>query len=406
MTLPIGVGGATMEDELARLRTLSFPYTPIAPEEFAARRERLIAHMEAHQVGAVYLNAGTNLYYFTGLKWYASERLVGALLTRDGALIYLAPHFEAGSIADFWLEPGPLALWHEHESPYALVGDALAKRGLSDTTLAVDGSAAFFLADGLRQANPQLTLINADPLLTACRACKSVAEIALMQTAKAKTLEVHKSAARILREGISTTEVTAFINEAHKAVGAAGSSFCIVLFGVATSFPHGVKEPQILKPNDWVLIDTGCLLEGYNSDITRSYCFGEASDAQRHAWQAEKAAQLAAFQAAQLGQPCEAADYAARAELERFGFGPDYQLPGLPHRTGHGCGLDIHEGPYLVRGDTTPLATGMVFSNEPMLVIPDQFGVRLEDHFYMGETGPVWFTQPSHSLDDPFGLNA
>lgn len=406
MTLPIGVGGATMEDELARLRALSFPHSPISSEEYQARRERLITQMQAHNVGAVYLNAGTNLYYFTGLKWYASERLVGALLTVSGELIYLAPHFEAGSIADFWLEPGPLALWHEHESPYALVGAELARLGLAETTLAVDGSAAFFLADGLRQANPNLSLINADPLLTACRACKSPAEIALMQTAKAKTLEVHKSAARILREGISTSEVTAFINEAHKAVGAAGSSFCIVLFGVATSFPHGVKEAQILKPNDWVLIDTGCLLEGYNSDITRSYCFGEASDAQRHAWQAEKAAQIAAFEAAQLGQPCEAPDYAARAELARFGFGPDYQLPGLPHRTGHGCGLDIHEGPYLVRGDKTPLATGMVFSNEPMLVVPDQFGVRLEDHFYMGDTGPVWFTQPSHSLDDPFGLQA
>ncbi|MBY5919997.1 M24 family metallopeptidase [Ferrimonas balearica] len=407
MTLPIGVGGATIEDELTRLRALSFPFTPITAEEYQTRRERLVAQMKANQVGAVYLNAGTNLYYFTGLKWYASERLVGALLTVEGELVYVAPHFEAGSIADFWLEPGPIALWHEHESPYALVGSELAKRGLSDTPLAVDGSAAFFLADGLRQANPGLTLINADPMLTACRGCKSPAEIALMQTAKAMTLEVHKSAARILKAGISTTEVTAFINEAHKAIGApGGSSFCIVLFGVATSFPHGVKEPQILKANDWVLIDTGCLVEGYNSDITRSYCFGQASDAQRHAWEAEKAAQLAAFNAAQPGEPCEAADYAARAELERFGFGPDYQLPGLPHRTGHGCGLDIHEGPYLVRGDATPLATGMVFSNEPMLVIPGQFGVRLEDHFYVGKNGPVWFTEPSHSLDDPFGLNA
>ncbi|MBY6185943.1 Xaa-Pro peptidase family protein [Marinobacter hydrocarbonoclasticus] len=405
--MPIGVGGATPEAELARLRALSFPHTPISTEEYQQRRQRLVAEMQAHNVDAVYLNAGTNLYYFTGLKWSASERLVGALLMADGELVYLAPHFEAGSIEDFWLEPGPLALWHEHECPYALVGEELAKRQLANGTLAVDGSAAFFLADGLRQANATLTLINAAPLLTACRACKSPAEIALMQTAKNMTMEVHKSAARILREGISTTEVTAFIHEAHKAVGAPGGSFfCIVLFGVATSFPHGVKEAQVLKPNDWVLIDTGCLVQGYNSDITRSFCFGTATAAQRHAWEAEKAAQAAAFDAAQLGQPCEAPDYAARAELERFGFGPDYALPGLPHRTGHGCGLDIHEGPYLVRGDKTPLATGMVFSNEPMLVIPGQFGVRLEDHFYMDESGPVWFTQPSHSLDDPFGLNA
>ncbi|MBY5992006.1 M24 family metallopeptidase [Ferrimonas balearica] len=405
--MPIGVGGATPEAELARLRALRFSHTPIAPQEYRARRDLLCQQMQAHEVGAIFLNAGTNLDYFIGLKWSASERLVGALLTAEGELLYLAPHFEAGSIADFWLEPGPLALWHEHESPYALLGAELDQRGLGETTLAMDGSAAFFLVDGVYQANPALTLVNADPLVSACRACKSPAEIALMQTAKSMTLEVHKSAARILREGITTTEVAAFIHEAHKAVGApGGSSFCIVLFGVATSFPHGVKEAQTLKADDWVLIDTGCRVAGYHSDITRSYCFGQASEAQRHAWQAEKAAQAAAFAAAQLGQPCEAPDHAAREALEGFGFGPDYQLPGLPHRTGHGCGLEIHEAPYLVRGDRTPLATGMVFSNEPMLVIPDQFGVRLEDHFYMGETGPVWFTEPSHSLDDPFGLNA
>jgi Xaa-Pro dipeptidase len=176
-----------------------------------------------------------------------------------------------------------------------------------------------------------------------------------------------------------------------------------VLFGLASSFPHGVKDPQILKNNDWVLIDTGCLLFGYNSDITRSYAFGQSTQRQRFAWQCEKQAQIAAFDAAQLGRPCEAADFAARASLTAQGFGPEYQTPGLPHRTGHGCGLDIHEAPYLVKGDQTPLQVGMVFSNEPMLVLPGEFGVRLEDHFYMTENGPKWFTTPSHSVDDPFG---
>ena len=218
------------------------------------------------------------------------------------------------------------------------------------------------------------------------------------------TIAVHKAAARILHLGISTVEVTNFIHEAHKRVGASGSSFCIVLFGLATSFPHGVKEPQILQTNDWVLIDTGCLLHGYNSDITRSYAFGTATNEQRVAWQVEKDAQAAGFAAAQLGAPCGDVDNAARSVIAKHGYGPDYQLPGLPHRTGHGCGLDIHEWPYLLRGDRTPLATGMVFSNEPMLVIPEKFGIRLEDHFYMNENGPVWFTEPSHSLDDPFGL--
>ena len=208
----------------------------------------------------------------------------------------------------------------------------------------------------------------------------------------------------MLHEGVTTGQVVDFIDRAHQKVGAdAGSYFCIVLFDVATSFPHGVKEPQTLKNNDWVLIDTGCWLDGYNSDITRSFCFGKPTQAHRVAWEAEKAAQIAAFDAAVPGQACQECDAAARASLQAAGYGPDYQLPGLPHRTGHGCGLDIHEGPNLVRGEMTPLESGMVFSSEPMLVIPDQFGVRLEDHFYMTDSGARWFTAPSHSIDDPFG---
>jgi Xaa-Pro dipeptidase len=227
-----------------------------------------------------------------------------------------------------------------------------------------------------------------------------------MQRAKDMTLEVHKAAASMLREGIVTTEVDAFIHEAHKKVGSSGSYFCIVLFGPASAFPHGVKEPQTLKNGDMVLIDTGCQVHGYISDITRTYVFGEPSEHQRAVWNAEKAAQAAAFAAAQPGVPCREVDIAARRSLVASGFGPDYDLPGLPHRTGHGIGLDIHEWPYLVGSDTTPLAEGMCFSNEPMICVPGEFGIRLEDHFYMTATGPKWFTQPSHSIEDPFGLQA
>ena len=199
----------------------------------------------------------------------------------------------------------------------------------------------------------------------------------------------------------------AFIHQAHKVVGAPqGSYFCIVLFGNATSFPHGVKDAQYLQQDDVVLIDTGCQLHGYNSDITRTYVFGEASEEVRAAWLSEKRAQLAAFAAAQINVPCCEIDEAARVSLAEDGFGPGYRLPGLPHRTGHGIGLDIHEWPYLVGNDSTPLAPGMCFSNEPMLVIPGKFGIRLEDHFYMTESGAKWFTEPSYSLDDPFGYNA
>ena len=402
--MTIGVGGSTIEQALAKLDNMTQQVAPISNDELNARLQKAQSLMQQQGIAAMYIDAGTNLTYFTGLKWYKSERLVGAILPAKGELCYVAPHFEQGSLNDYMKLNGEFFGWHEHQSPYALIAEILQKQGINEGKLAVDPSAGYFLVDGIIKANPQLTVINADVITAPCRECKSDAEIALMQTAKNMTLEVHKAAASILKPGISTSEVEAFINQAHKKVGASGSSFCIVLFGLATSFPHGVKDPQVLQENDWVLIDTGCIVEGYHSDITRTYAYGEATDEQRAVWQVEKEAQIAAFNAAKIGQACEVTDAAARVVIDAAGFGPEYELPGLPHRTGHGCGMDIHESPYLVKGDTTPLAKGMVFSNEPMLVLPGKFGVRLEDHFYMTDEGPKWFTQPAHSVDDPFGL--
>ena len=231
---------------------------------------------------------------------------------------------------------------------------------------------------------------------------KSAAEIAIMQRANDMTIAVHKAAARILRVGIQVKEVEDFINSAHKLVGSkSGSAFCIVLFGPDTAFPHGVSAPKALEQNDMVLIDTGCNLYGYFSDITRTYVFGEPSARQRQVWQHEKQAQAQAFAAAQLGTPCGQVDAAARSYLESQGYGPEY-ASGLPHRTGHGIGMDIHESPYLVRSDNTPLAVGMCCSNEPMICVPGEFGIRHEDHFYMTPAGPKWFSLPAHSIDDPF----
>ena len=194
-----------------------------------------------------------------------------------------------------------------------------------------------------------------------------------------------------------------FIGDAHRAMGGPGSTFCMVQFGRGSAFPHGLPGDPKLHEGDMVLIDTGTTVHGYHSDITRSYVFGTPNDEQRRIWDLEHAAQAAAFDAAQPGAPCESVDAAARRVLEAAGLGPDYALPGLPHRTGHGIGLSIHEPAYLVRGDTTPLATGMCFSNEPMIVIPDRFGIRLEDHFYMTDNGPRWFTEPQPAIDAPFG---
>lgn len=404
--MTIGVGGSTIEIELQKLSNMTTDISAISAAEFRTRINKAQQLMREQGVCVMYLDAGTNLHYFTGLKWYKSERMVGAILPAEGEIEFIAPHFEEGSLRENMLIQGNYNGWHEDESPYALFADIIARQGFTQGKIAIDESAAFFIFDGLRKAAPAFEFSNGADISAPCRQIKSSAEIALMQRAKDMTIAVHKAAARILRPGISTIEVTNFIHEAHKRVGASGSSFCIVLFGLATSFPHGVKDPQTLQDNDWVLIDTGCLLQGYNSDITRTYAYGEATEEQRVAWQVEKDAQAAGFAAAKLGSPCGAVDDGARAVITENGFGSDYDLPGLPHRTGHGCGLDIHEWPYLLRGNQTPLETGMAFSNEPMLVIPGKFGIRLEDHFYMGEHGPVWFTEPSHSLDDPFGLEA
>ena len=405
--MTIGVGGSAVEAELSKLSNMALSVSAVENEEYLERIRRAQTLMQREGIEAIYLNAGTNLYYFTGTRWWPSERMVGAILPANGPLEYIAPHFEISTLQDFMVVQGTVNGWQEHESPYKLFADILSRLIVVGGCIGIDEAAPFFLSNGIREFAPGYEFVDAKPVTAGCRMHKSSTELALLQRAKNMTLEVHKAAARILHEGISSTEVTAFINQAHKAVGAsAGSSFCIVLFGEATAYPHGVKEPQTLKSGDMVLIDTGCQLEGYNSDITRTYVFGEPTDWQREVWQQEKKAQLAAFESAKIGVRCGDVDVAARTYLESVGYGPEYGVPGLPHRTGHGIGLDIHEWPYLVRNDETKLAPGMCFSNEPMICIYGEFGVRLEDHFYMTEEGPKWFTEPSHSIDDPFGYKA
>jgi len=405
------IGGMTMDEALAGLSDMTGGMVAISKDEHEQRIARAQAYMASCGLAAAYLNAGTNMHYFTGTKWYASERMVGAILPARGAIEYIAPAFEESTLKDFMLVDGPVNCWEEHESPYQLFVDVLGRMGIapdpaSPPRIGICESAAFFIADGIAPLAAGYKLENASVVTAFCRSRKSSAEIALMQRVKDMTLEVHKAAASILVDGITTTEVVDFIARAHRKVGAPGSYFCIVLFGEATAYPHGVSYVQTLKQGDVVLIDTGCQVKGYISDITRTYVFGAITERQRFVWHAEKAAQQAAFEAAQLGVPCREVDAAARRSLEANGFGPGYKLPGLPHRTGHGIGMDIHEWPYLVGSDSTPLDVGMCFSNEPMICIPGQFGIRHEDHFYMTETGPAWFTRPAHSIDDPFGVDA
>lgn len=393
-----GIGGSTAAAELGALHLWATPAPAITRDERRARIDRARTLMAGAGADMLIVGAGASLRYFAGLAWGATERLVAMLLPIAGDPIFICPAFELGSFEAGIGIDGDVRLWEEDERPSALVADAL--RAANATTLAIDPALAFLFVDRIRRDAPHVTLIDASPVIDGCRMIKSPAELALLSQAKAMTLEVHRRTARILDEGIRASEVIRFIDAAHRALGSTGSTFCAVQFGRSTAFPHGLPQDDILRDGDLVLVDTGCLADGYHSDITRTYAFGDVGDDIRAIWTIEHEAQAAAFDAVRPGEPCEVVDAAARRVLERAGLGPDYRLPGLPHRTGHGIGLSIHEPAYLVRGDTTPLAPGMCFSNEPMIVVPDRFGVRLEDHFHVTETGAAWFTAPQPAIDD------
>ncbi|MCU7694210.1 M24 family metallopeptidase [Haoranjiania flava] len=403
--MTFGIGGSTASIELDKIQHMTGSVQPISIAEFNLRIEKATVLMKEKNCKAVYLNAGTNLYYFTGTKWNPSERMVGALLFDDKSIEYILPKFEEGTFRKFMQVFGKINCWEEHENPYELFGNILDIKNIQDANIAIDESVPYSLLDGLIEANPHLNFNNAQGITSGCRVQKSKNEIDIIQKAHEITLVVQKAAARILYAGIEAKEVIDFIHQAHIKAGiSSGAYFCIVLFGDDSQYPHGVINPQKLKDNDIVLIDTGCRLEGYCSDITRTYVFGTPSEEHRKIWNIEKAAQMAVFNAAQLGATCGSVDDAARKVLYQAGFSKNYELPGLPHRVGHGTGLDIHEFPYLVRGNPTVLREGMVVSNEPMICIPGKFGIRHEDHFYMTADGPKWITTPMKSIDDPFDV--
>ena len=405
--MTIGVGGSSAQHELDALLAPQQTLEPISVAERSARIAHAQQLMRDQGIDALYLDASTSLFYFTGIRVRQSERLHGAVIPAEGELAYISPAFEEAKLRESLIVGGSVRTWEEHESPCALVIDTIADLGIDTGTIAVDETTPFFTFDGLRSAANAYDFVNGSAITSACRRIKSPAELAQMQRAKDITLQVHRATAKMLRKGISTEEVQSFIAAAHQRLGVDGAlSFCIVLFGEATAYPHGVPYSQNLQDGDMVLIDTGATINGYHSDITRSYVFGEPSARYRQVWELEKSAQAAAFAAAQVGAPCEAVDLAARQVIEAGGFGPGYAVPGLPHRTGHGIGLDVHEWEYLVTGNRTPLAPGMCFSNEPMICIYGEFGIRLEDHFYITEDGPRWFTSPSHSVDDPFATGS
>ncbi|MBV9782214.1 MAG: aminopeptidase P family protein [Acidisphaera sp.] len=399
----LGVGGSTFEAELAAMTPMTGGATPIGQAELVRRVEQAQRLLRAQGIEALYLDTSTSLRYFAGIALNLTERLHGAVIPAEGEIAYLSPAFEEPKTRTLLHHGDDVRVWEEHEDPTALVIDTVRSKGYASGTIAIDPATPFHTVDGLRRAGNSFGFSNGASVTAACRQVKSPAEIALMQVAMDITLAVHRAAARALRPGMTTTEVQNFLDQAHRKLGGVPASRA-VQFGEATAYPHGVPYPQTLREGDMVLIDTGCFVEGYRSDITRTYVLGEPTARQREIWNLEKRAQQAAFDAAVLGAPCEAVDAAARQVIADAGFGPGYAVPGLPHRTGHGIGLDVHEEAYLVRGNRTPLVPGMCFSDEPMICIYGEFGVRLEDAIYMTEEGAHWFTEPCRSADDPFGV--
>ena len=398
-----GVGGSTFAAELERMAPMTGSVVPIAADELAQRVDKAQRLLRAQGIDALYLDTSTNLRYFTGIALGLTERLHGAVIPADGNVVYLSPTFEEPKTRTLLRLGDDIRVWQEHEDPTALVIDTVRGLGHASGTIAIDPATPFYTVDGLRRAGNRFSFVNAAAITAACRQVKSAAEIALMQVANDITLAVHKAAARALAVGMTTTEVQGFLDAAHRRLGGQPASRA-VQFGEATAYPHGVPYPQTLAEGNMVLIDTGCFVEGYRSDITRSYVFGTPTARQRAIWELEQRAQLAGFAAAVVGAPCEAVDAAARGVIAAAGFGPDYATPGLPHRTGHGIGLDVHEDAFMVRGNRTPIAPGMCFSIEPTICLYGEFGVRLEDIVCMTAAGAHWFTPPSRSVDDPFDV--
>ncbi len=399
-----GIGGSTVQKELEKLKPLPGLPEPIKENEYKSRLQKLCDIMKRDSIQMTYINAGPNLYYFTGTRWSPSERMVGAILLPDETLIYIVPDFEIGTIQDFMEVRGEILSWDDHENVFEIISERIGIE--KDFTLAIDDTAAFRISAGFTQNIENAKQVSAENLFMECRMYKSEAEIENIQYVMDITMEVQRATARILKVGISTGEVEDFIDKAHRKMGAAnGSYFCIVLFGKDTSFPHGVKNPKKMEDGDIALVDTGCEINGYISDITRTYFFGEPSKEQRRIWNVERDAQFAAFSAIQENQACGIIDDETRKLLKKNDLGPGYKLPGLPHRVGHGIGVEIHEHPYIVKDNPIKIKKGMCFSIEPMICIQNEFGVRLEDHVYIDETGPVWFTEPAANIEDPFGYN-
>jgi len=387
--------------ETSGLPNLAAKAVPIGKAERMARIAQAKELMRANDIGALLIEPGSSLIYFTGVRWSRSERLTAAVLTREGEVAIVTPFFEEPSVRESLGIEAEVLTWNEDENPLVAVAAWLGERGLSKGKIGVEETVRYFAVDGLEKAMPQATVVNGAPVVRGCRMHKSPAEIALMQIAADITLAAYRHTAPRVEAGMTPADIGAIMKAATVALGGR-SEFELILLGEASAYPHGSGKPQMVKDGEVVLMDCGATVHGYQSDISRTFVYGKATPRQRQVWDQMRKGQDVAFAAAKLGTPAGKVDDAVRAYYESLGWGPGYKLPGTSHRTGHGIGLDGHEPVNLVRGETTKLAPGMCFSNEPGIYIPGEFGIRLEDCFYMTDSGPKWFSEPPPSIDRPF----
>mgnify|MGYP002336244450 CR=1 FL=1 len=395
--IPPRIAAAAQES----LKPVKLP-PPISKEERLARLAKARELMQRSGVGAVLIESGPSLDYYTGIQWWRSERLTGVVIPAEGDPIIVTPFFEGPTIREMLVVPAEVRTWQEDEEPLTLVADFLKERGVANGTIGFEETNRYWILDRLSRQLPQAKLVSANPVVRAQRMIKTPAELALMQAAADITVAAFRDIHPKIREGMTPADINLLYVAAIEAQGASTDGG-LILLGEAAAYPHGSGKPQHVRKGEVVLLDCGCEVHGYQSDVSRTFVFGGAPSAEeRKVWEQMRRGQDIAMAAAKVGAPAGSVDDAVRSAYESWGYGPGYKLPGTSHRTGHGIGMEGHEPVNLVHGETTPLAPGMCFSNEPGIYLPGKFGIRLEDCFHMTEAGPKWFTTPPPSIDRPF----
>jgi Xaa-Pro dipeptidase len=386
---------------IAALQPMTAGIVPISVDERHARIAKAQKLMAEQKIDAIFLEGTASCFYYAAMRWGQSERTFGVVIPAKGELAYVCPKFEEERALELIKFGKDVRTWEEDESPYALIAQIVKDRGITHRRIGMEERVRFFIADGVRKAAPGMEIVDATPVTAGCRMFKTPAEIALMQRANDATIAAYKAAFTTMRDGMTQGELAANISAAFQKVGFSGGAS--VQVGKWSALPHGSITPQKLREGEVVMVDGGTSCEGYASDITRTTVVGKPTPRQIEVWNKEKDAQTAAFAAMKLGATCESVDAAARKVLEAAGYGPGYKVPGTPHRTGHGIGLEGHEWTNFVKGNKTLLAPGMCFSDEPTIAIPGEFGIRLEDCVYFDDKGAHFFTKQSIAIDQPFG---